>query len=354
MLYYYILFISSLLFAFLARINKSKSNQYLLLILTLIFVFFAFREGFTPDYYAYESDFLSQSISSRHNNEPLYIWMVKHVPYRLMLILQTSLICLVINLLFRKSNANYWWFCVLLLFLEKSLILGNMGALRSSFVTIFFVLAIIIRDGSKKSFVLGIILIIVSSLIHKSGLIMLLPYLLCTPFAFKKNTYYFFLVISIVLIFLSLFYANTINTWANILFEDNEGFGSYKRKEISNTIKMGTFTILRLVLLFYLFFTTLKHINIEYDILSNKCIKVTALYLLLLLMPGIGLSARISYYLSLPVLIGSTTIIDSEKGGNKMLYIFAWILLAAWDMYLFANTDNYTIIYSFYHNILFN
>lgn len=356
MLYYYILFIISLLFAFLARSNKTKSNQYLLLIMFLVFVFvfFAFREGFTPDYYAYESTFLSQTIVDRHDNEPIYIWMVKHVPYRQMLIIQTSLICLLIFLILKNISVKYWWFCIFVLFLEKSFLLGNMGALRSCFVTISFVLAIIIKDGSKKNFVLGALLILFSSLIHRSGLIMLIPYLICTPFAVRNNTYYFFLAAIIVLIFLSLFRANTLNNWANTLFMDEEGYETYLQQEIGNTIKVGSFTVFRLALLFYLIFTTLRHVQTDAGMLSNKCIKATVLYLILLVLPGIGLISRFGYYLSLPVLIGSTKIIESEKSNNKLLYTSAWIILVLWDFYLLYSSENYLLTYTFYHNILFN
>ena len=114
---YWFVFVVSLILAFTAKSFKTSKNTLLLAICALIFVFFAFRIGFTPDYYHYEDKF-----SELHGNrlfefsdffladELLFTVMASYIPFRLALIIQAFLFSALIYYCLRDYvSEKYWW-----------------------------------------------------------------------------------------------------------------------------------------------------------------------------------------------------------------------------------------------------
>lgn len=341
--------------------NGRKPNRPLLISLSLIFLFFAFRVGFTPDYEGYFDQFESKGDyfgnSGRHSSELLYLLTLRHIPFRFALIIQTAVFCVALYYTFKAVPYKYWWFCILLLFFIRAFLLGNMGAFRSSFVTALLLLAIKSRElyGQKIGSIIGVILISISALIHKSGWVIVPIYILlgAQPFAaYKKNIWIFG---SLVFVFLSYFFAGWMNDVFNNAFQDNEDLETYLRTDIEDGVILGTFTLLRIVMLLFLLFYTLKNTSKrDYSIMEMNCVKFTVVFLLITIMPDIALKDRFCYYFSLLAVIGATTIIKSDKTMMRYVYTGAWILYAFWDFYLFMNKPNFIIFYMHYNNILFD
>lgn len=352
MVFYWGLFILVLILSLCASFTKKYSNIFLIVFLLCIFIFFAFREGFTPDYCSYELAFDEQRVAERNENEIGFSWIISFFTYRQALFLQTFLICACLYIAFSKYiPTKYWWYAVVIMFFVKSFLLGNIGAFRSCFVSICFFLALLCKQKFKYGTIMGILLLILSSTVHTSGL-MMLPFLLLSVQKFNNKTYKLLLFISLILLFFSLFFASTLNDIVNnIIVEKFDKYETYMEEGVSDTITIGIFTILRLIMLSYLFFKTLRYTTKDSDSNYSIYIKLTAIYFMLDILPGIGLISRFKYYLIFPFLIGVIYIVNKERvHKNGWLYLSMLALYVIWDLYLFLNSPLIESYYNIYHN----
>lgn len=357
MIAYWSLFLLLLIVMYIC--HGEKTTYSLFFSMALIFIFFAFREGFTPDYEGYLYQFETMTWDEgRHRNEPLYQLMVINLSYRIALVIQTALYCFALFITFKCIPYKYWWFCLFLLFFNRSFLLGNMGGFRSCFVSALFLIAIKCKElfGRKKGTIIGLFLIIVSSLIHVSGWVMVIAFLAIGSKALNAVKRNIWVIGSIVIIFMSFFFGSTLSDLFNTVFKDNEDLETYMRNDIEDVIKIGTFTILRIALLFYILYVTLKTTTQEnLGSIETVCVKFVVIFILLNLIPSIGLKERFYYYLALPTIIGASSIIQNEQQHMKgYLYCGAWIVYALWEYYLFVGKPTYVMFYSYYHNILFD
>lgn len=363
MVYYWLIFVLFLLLTIGGNKNGFYKGDVLRLIVPLVclFIFFAFRIGFTPDYYNYEIEFDSNYSSAynddtyRNSSELLYLLAIRTLPYRTALIIQTALLCICMFVSFKYSPRSYWWLVVVMLFTYKSFILGNISAYRSSFLTIAVLLMIFARAYLKRGWIYAILLIYVSSLIHHSAII-LLPFVLLSNKPVGDKKYGILLVLASIVIFMSLFMANTINVMANSIFEQfTDGFETYKQDSISNIRQLGFFSILRWFMLGYLLYVTLKYTRVDCGGIKNICIKMTAIFFLVGFLPGILLIDRITYNMAFPVLIGVSTVAERiREQEERILYVGLAILYGIWEMYLLLSNNLVMSYYSSYQNIIFN
>ena len=219
MFYYFTLvfiLISALVLS--SKRKNSPRESVLFLCVFLLFVFSAFRIGFTPDYYNYEITFENPDSvfdDVRHDNELIYSLIVKYFSYRWALILQAFLICFCFILSLKYYvPLKYRVFSIIIFFFCTSFYLTNLSGFRSSFVTVSLFLALFLKSKIKKGWIFGLALMIASSLIHQSGWVMI-PLLFIPSKSLSITRFKLLLILSIVVIFLSLFYANLLNSLVN-------------------------------------------------------------------------------------------------------------------------------------------
>ena len=364
MLYYWLIFVLFLLFVLGgSKSEENKKNVLRLIIpLTCLFIFFAFRIGFTPDYYNYENEFDNNYGASfnneryQHASEVIHLTFIRIVPYRTALIIQSALfcICMFVTFWYYVPSKN-WWLAVVLFFTYSSFLLGNISAYRSSYVTMALFLAVIAKAHFKRGWVFAFLIIYVSSLIHHSA-IFLFPFVLLSKRPVTKNIYNFLFVLACVVIFLSLFMANTINAIANGIFKQfTDDFGSYKKDTIENVTRFGYFTFLRWLMLGYLLFVSLKYTKIDFGGINNICTKIAVILFMVDFLPGILLIDRITYNLSFPAIIGVTSIANKMTDKKeKTIYISLAVLYGIWEIYLMSTNAKVMAAHSIYQNILFN
>lgn len=354
MTYYWGLYIITTFIAIIAYKNQRISNRLLYVIISLIFLFFAFREGFTPDYYAYEVAFSGDFLNERHDKEFGYLYLTSFLSYENALIIQTLLLCLCIYIAFKNYiPIKYWWFALTILFIIRSCLLGNMGAFRSSFVTMAFFISIILRLKYKLGWIWGLAIMLLFSTIHLSG-IMFIPLMFISSKPFKRKTYTTLIIISVVLIFVSLFLTDIINNFSNVFINAYfTEYSTYMEGAVSSDLKLNLFVIIKLILMLWLFYTSIQSTKNKFHGIMMSSAKLTSIYFMLDLLPGIGLISRLKYYLFFPFIIGNSYIIYSESNQKKrLLHIGALLLYAFFDMYMLYQTFYFKDTYGIYHNTL--
>ncbi|MBP5769817.1 MAG: EpsG family protein [Bacteroidaceae bacterium] len=357
MQYYFIVVIIIILAAFFtANGKKTSSDRVLLFSVFLLFLFSAFRIGFTPDYYNYENHFdnpESVLLNERHDNEWLYRIIVTIFSYRWALVLQSTLLCICLFFALKIFvNQRFRPYCYIIFFFYSSFFLGLLSGFRSSFVTIGLFLAIMAKNEFKIGWIYGLAFMIAAAGIHQSGLF-LLPLLFIPQKPLSKTVSSVLLIFSIALILVSLFGANLINMLVLSNIQYMEEYEVYMQDEISNIVSIGYFTILRLLLLSYLFFYSFSFCKKEIPGNESIFVKLTALFFLINFLPGVGLINRFYCYFAFVSLPGFATMVKYETDKRKrMLFIAAFIFFSLWRFYLFCISPIYTTYYAHYGNIL--
>lgn len=356
---YFFILVIFIIVATLLSSNSKRSMAITILFLSvlLIFLFSAFRIGFTPDYYNYEIDYDNPDSvldNERHKNEWLFIYSVRYLTYRWSLIIQAFLLCLCLYIAQKKYvPQRYWSYGFLVFFFCTSFFLVNLSGYRSSFVTIGFFMALMLKISYKMGWLYGTIVMTAASLIHQSGWIMI-PLLLIPAQPLKESRYKILLIAGIIIIFLSLFLANVFNSLALSVVQYYEEYETYMQKEISNTRELGYFTIFRLLLLCFLFFYSFNWCKKDLPKEEILFVKMTAIFFLLNLMPGIGLISRFYSYFAFTSIAGFGVMVKHEKNGKLRLgFIIAFILFSIWSFYLLTHTSYYKTTYMIYDSVLF-
>lgn len=361
MTYYWLLLIYILLVSLAYQKNKKDTISPIILCIIPFFLFFAFRVGFTPDYYNYENLFEKyhpqRFLDDSKAQELGFQWLCIIMPsYRSILVLFTSLYCLCIYIVACYCiEKKYLWFVWVILFCYPPFILGNMSGMRSGFVTCFFFLALCIKliNKSMIGLFLAVLLMAVVYLIHKSAIV-LIPLLFLTSKSFNEKVIYLIYLFAASFVFVSMFFPNFLNNvgllLTSALFED-WSYEEYFAEELVSAFSL--ISILRYVILLYLLYTTISQTQREKDPLKNLFLKQTVAFYLLVLAPGtIGLIARFYYYFAFPCVIGSVVTVNNLQKEKRILYISCVMLYAFWQLYYFYRKGS---IYHYldYHNILF-
>ena len=350
-----------ILFFVILILSKTTNghNRKLILLSTIIlfFLFFAFRIGFTPDYYNYEEYFDRCHFSNLDSNGAIEIgfqWLCQILPsYRALLIVYSALFSICIYIALKKYiGMRYWTLAIMILFIHTPFVLGNMSGLRSSIVTCLVFIALILRvNFQKKFFPLSIGILLVSALFHRSAIVLLpLLFLPKQPFGNNaKKVIYFF---AALFVFVSIFLGSELNqlvvSISGELFEDR--YEMYA--ENFNQTRFNIVLLLKEMVVTILLYITLQFTQTEKNPLKNYLIKITAISYLFMLVPqGIGLIARYQYYFAFPCILGIPYLLEESVKKTKTVYYLCLSFIAIWDMiFLFKDGINH---YTEYRTILF-
>lgn len=361
--YYWTLCLIMLLICYASGYNKRKGYGGLLIAIFLLFVFYAFREGFTADYYNYEDvynwfhGYGLANIEENRDIEMGFQFICAVLPsYRLLIILFTFLFCACAFVAFKYYvDPKYWWFLIIILFCYSQFLNGNMSAMRSGIVTCLFFLSIIIKHKNKISFILAVGILLLAFTVHKSALV-LLPLLFIPARPLNKFTLYIIYCVAMVFIYASVFYAQEINAIAmllsNNLFE--EAYLDFFEEDLKTGFSIITF--IKLVIKAALLYLTLETTRKEED--SNKSIFIilTAVFYLIYLIPsgvGVGMITRFYTYFVFPCLIGTSYTIERLNNQKKIIYILCIVLCCIWQVYDFYLGPTYKIHGMKYDSIFF-
>ena len=357
MTYYWFLLLLILLLCY----NSKGRTSVLILCITLFFVFFAFRVGFTPDYENYEDSFkfnhTLNSVDDRYQEEIGFQWLCMALPsYRVLLIVQTLFFCICIYYALKwYVSPRFWWGGFLILFFYEPFVLGNISGMRSCFVTCFFFFSILLKEKlGTKGIVMALFLMFLAFNFHKSAVI-LIPLLFIPSKPLNNWIKYIVYALALSFIIVSLLFPNELNTigfaLTEMYFSDTFYMDYFKDQLIA---EFSLFSILKSVILCILLYITLDCTQKEQVPFKNLFIKYTAFYYLLVLAPPtLGLITRFYYYFAFPLIIGTYYVIKCVPSKAKV-YIGCMALYAFWQMYDLYHFDKVMKFYGFYDNILFH
>ncbi len=341
MTYYWLLFILILI---INEAGAKRRNVALAWCIFLFFLFFAFRIGFTPDYYNY-LDLFDRYHGTSYLNEYAaqeigFQWMCQIFPsYRSIVILFTAFYCICLYIAFRWcSEKQFWWFAWIVLFCYTSFVLGNMSGMRSGFVTCFFFLALYIKTkiSGIKGMIIAVALMAAAFMLHRSAIV-LVPLLFISSNPIKKWVLYLIYAVAGVFIVVSVIFPNLLNDFALYMtltmFDD---FNYAEDFEGDVQTGLGVFSLIKTLILVYLLYTTLSYVQKEKDPQNNMFLKMTAAYYLLVLAPSnIGLISRFYYYFAFPCIIGTSITAKKMDKNNRYIYIACVLMYAVWQLYYF-------------------
>lgn len=356
--YYWIL----LLFILLLCYKNKGRTSVLILCLTLFFVFFAYRVGFTPDYLNYLDSFkinhIQTSVDENIQEEIGFQWLCMVLPsYRALLIVQTLFYCSCLYIALRwYISPRYWWLSFLTLFLYEPFVLGNISGMRSGYVTCFFFYAILLKNEfAKKGLVASLFLMYLAFLFHKSAII-LVPLLFIPNKPLNNSIKYIVYVLALFFIIISLLYPNELNA-IGIALTENYFSDTYYMTYFNEKLdaEYSLFSLLKSFILSVLLYITLECTQKEKSPHKNLFIKYTAFFYLLVLAPSsIGLITRFYYYFAFPVIIGTYYIIECVPFKKALVYMGCMGLYAFWQMYNLYHGEVVMQFFSKYDNLLFH
>lgn len=355
MIYYWILL---LLILFLTQTgeNPTSRNRALLLSVFSFFLFFAFRVGFTPDYYNYEVGFPalhSGRLDVEGRTELGFQWLCRILPsYRAVLIVFTLFFCVCIYIAFKEYiQHKYWSLAFAILFFFTPFVLGNMSGMRSGFVTCFFFLAILAKQKYDKTGIfIALGLIGLAFLFHRSA-IGLAPVLFIPGKPFNKYVNFVIYIVVGAGIYLGFRYANEINLFALGFAQDvleRRQYDTYFEEAVEYAFNMNA--LIKMGMLLILMYITLKSSNEEADNNRSMFLKYTALLYGLMVMPNNGFVTRFYYYFAFPCIIGCPYVLSGAKQKRKIVYFSVLCLYMLFQVYVFykGEVDYFTA----YDNIL--
>lgn len=231
--------------------------------------------------------------------EPAFFALIKYLPsYRWVMIVQSFFLIFSLYILFYRCIPVRTYPLAFVLWLFNTTFFESITAMRSTFVIVLFILAVIMKiEGRWK---LAILLVILSGLFHNSGLFML-P-LICIPSNFICKYFKFSLFVIILLLFVALVAPTVYSDYLNSIMEDSEAMDySNYIQEVSYGLGYYFFTSIRIIIIVSLLSVLKKNILPEK---YNYFIMITVAFYVMNSIPGIGLTYRINCYLR-PFLIAS-------------------------------------------------
>lgn len=352
----YWLLVLTILFLLAVTDGKKGRKGILYIIIGLFFVFFAFRVGFTPDYFNYEEYFNRYHSSTVNDNsvEIGFQWLCRVLPsYRVLIILYTALfsVCMYIAVQY-YIKGRFWVLAFLILFCHTPFILGNMSGVRSGIVTCLFFISLLLKAKFQaKFFILSLAIMASACMFHRSAIV-LMPLLFLPKHPLGNNFKVFFYLLAVIFIIVCLFFGDQLNQITFMItshvFEDRYEMYS----DNYSLTRVNVYLYLKEIIVAVLLFVTLNFTQTEQNVLKNLFIKVTAVSYLFLLAPqGIGLIARFQYYFAFPCIMGISYILMEADKKIRSLYIICLLFLALWELYtLFSGSIGF---YTKYQSILF-
>lgn len=338
--------------------NITIHKKYVLFIAVfLIFIFMAFRKDFTSDYGDEGYKGLFESIQRFGLNEDVhseigYQLLNLVLPsYRWVIIVTSLFFCSSIYFLFyRYIPSRYWAFAFLVLFISKSMLLGNTSAIRNSIAVSAFIFSFYFLEENKK--ISYVAILIAASLFHTSSLFFI-PWIFINNKKLTRKSIIFLWILIILFTFLTIFLPDSINAlslwvFANVSFVS--GYGFYLQDAVNYSFRGFSFA-----LIFYMLYMNVNTLKIQKLVTKEVLlIKMSLLFYILMLLPGIGLISRMYFYLSFPQLAGNIYVMRRIK--DKFLfriYIIGMIIIPIMEFYNFAISQRFREAYLEYRSILF-
>ena len=362
MIFYWILFIFVIVLCQTLR-KGGKERNALIISLFLLFVFFAFREGFTPDFYNYENAFFKyhgeSGTDESYADEIGFQMLCKVLPsYRALLIVFTLLYCMCAYIAICKYvPKDKYVIAFAVMFLITPFLLGNMTGMRSGFVTCFFFLAIFAK-GLMDSWV-GIAIaagiIFLSTFMHTSALA-LLPLVFVPTGPFNKFVVKGLYMVAAIMIIAVTLFPQMLNQWITDLttnFFEESHYDLYLRDNIVES-QFSPFSIARSVTLFYILYLFMMRIQAEKRTMINLITKFAVLFVLLCLLPQstVGIS-RFQYYFAFPTIIAIPNVLNNVSKNERLFFIGCISYFIFYQMRLFMQNPVTLQFYMFYDNVLF-
>lgn len=352
LVYFSILFIILILCAFTGN-NVKKNNYTLFFCIALIFLFMALRKDYGGDYSSYE-DYYNIIHSAGSNSliqiESGFRWIVILMSsYRMLLIVVAFLFSSALFFLFKMYiPVRYWALAFLILFISKSMLIGNMSGMRISIAVSAFIYSFYFLEQGKK--LLYTILMIGASFFHTSVLFFL-PAVFISPNKPSKIGILIIICSALVLIFISTFLPNAITQYVEMITEVSF-FSKYKIYLVDKISLMSRGS--SYLLIFFMLFFNIKILGQVTKKRESLFIKLSILYLLLMLAPSIGLMSRFYFFLSFPFLVGSIYVYYKKNDWKlRYAYIGCVVVLAGLEFYSFSSSGRFVELYLNYHSILF-
>ncbi len=351
LVYFSILAIIIIICAF-PSYSPRKNNIKLIFCITLIFLFMALRVDYGGDYSSYEDYFnYFHSVGGFAANtvESGFYWLVTIMPsYRSLLVVISLLFCSALFFLFKHYiPARYWAFAFFILFISKSMLIGNMSGIRNSIAVSAFIYGFyFLENGNRIRYIL---LMLGASFFHTSALIFL-PAIFITPKKLSRKE----IVVLVIIIFsfslVSALSPENINELVKFTLSTSY-FSRYETylgiENISGLRKLSY------LLLLFMLYLNIKTLAMPLTKRESLMIKLSIVYFIVMLAPSIGLMSRLYFFLGFPFLTGSIFIIQKEK--NIMLryaYTGCILLMFGMEFYSFAMSERFALLYLNYHSIL--
>jgi hypothetical protein len=338
--------------------DQKKNNYILLFSLFLVFIFMAFRKNFTPDYGLEGYEGLFNTIHAYGYDKDLhseigYQWLNIILPsYRSVIVITSLLFCSALFFLFKRYiSPKYWAFAFVVLFIDKSMLLGNTSGVRNSIAVSAFIFGFYFLQQNKK--IMFTIILIIASFFHTSSLFFI-PFVFINSNRLSRRKIQLLWVIIILFVLLTTFFQDIINISSLWLISNIGAFSGYET--YIDTKQTFGFRGLSFLLIFFMFYMNINALKNRK--LSNRevlLIKLSLLYYFLMLLPGIGLISRLYFYLSFPQLAGNIYVLRriNEKP-FRWAYILGMLIIPLMEFYAFSLSDNFKEFYLNYHSVLLN
>ena len=353
-------YFSILIFVIIINIIPTSSlrgeNVKLFFSVLLIFLFMALRVDFTPDYNGYKE--LFETIHSYGTDDELSseigFQLLNHIlpSYRWVIIVTALFFCSSIYFLFKRYiPSRYWIFAFLVLFISKSMLLGNTSGIRNSIAVSAFIFSFYFLEYNKK--ILYAAILVVASFFHSSSLFFI-PLIFINTKNLTQRRSNIIWVLIILFTFLTILLPNAINLLSFWLFKNVHFFSRYEyylQHEVNYGIRGLSF-----VLIFFMLYMNIKTLKIQRLNPSEVLlIKLSLIFYIVMLLPGIGLLSRVYFYLSFPQLAGNIYVM--RRINDKFFrwaYIFGMTIIPLMEFYQFSHNPRFEEFYLNYHSILFN
>jgi hypothetical protein len=316
----------------------------------------ALRVDYGGDYRGYKDFFESihfSGINEESSSEFGYQLLNLILPsFRWVIIASSLLFCSSIYFLFhRYIPSRHWIIAFIIVFVSKSMLLGNMSGIRNGIAVSFFIFGFYFLEKNKK--VLYILLLLFASLFHTSSLLFLpLVFINIKRLTTKKIRLLWIIVILFTLV--TTLIPNVITTFSLWLISNVNILSKYNLY-LEGEITYG-FRGLSFVLIFFMLFMNIGTLKAQ-KIISKEVllIKLSVIFYLFMLLPGIGLLSRLYFYLSFPQLAGNIYVM--RRINNKYLrwvYILGMLLFPIIEFYYYSLTPTFKENILSYHSILGN
>ncbi len=332
--------------------NPEKNNIKLFFCILLIFLFMALRVDYGGDYSSYEeyyNYFHTGGSIATNTVEMGFYWLSYIMPsYRMLLVFISILFCGALYFLFRHYiPVRYWAFAFFILFISKSMLIGNMSGIRNSIAVSAFIYGLyFLENGYKLRYIL---LMIGASFFHTSALIFL-PAIFITPSKLSKIEITLIIVIIISFSLVSAISPERINELVKLTISTSY-FSRYETYLVNE--KISGLRRLSYLLLLFMLYLNIKTLTKPLTKRESLLIKLSILYFIVMLAPSIGLMSRLYFFLGFPFLVGSIYIIQKEN--NIILrytYTGCILLMFSMEFYSFAMSERFALLYLNYHSIL--